>query len=102
MNRTVTIEEAAVAYGNLSVVISRQQQVSQPDTPFAGGQTVVTDNTQIEMRTDQGALKRIRTSANLVDVVKALNTLGATPQDLLSILQTLKSAGALRADLEIV
>ncbi len=102
MNRTVTIEEAAVAYGNLSVVISRQQEVSQPDTPFAGGQTVVTDNTQIEMRTDQGALTRIRTSANLVDVVKALNTLGATPQDLLSILQTLKSAGALRADLEIV
>lgn len=102
MNRTVTIDEAAVAYGNLSVVISRQQQVSQPDTPFGGGQTVVTDNTQIEMRTDQGALKRISTSANLVDVVKALNTLGATPQDLLSILQTLKSAGALRADLEIV
>ena len=73
MNRTVTIEEAAVAYGNLSVVISRQQEVSQPDTPFAGGQTVVTDNRQIEMRTDQGALTRIRTSANLVDVVKALS-----------------------------
>lgn len=102
MNRTVTIEEAAVAYGNLSVVISNQQQVNQPDTPFAGGQTVVTENTQIEMRTDQGSLKRIRTSANLVDVVKALNSLGATPQDLLAILQTLKSAGALRADLEIV
>ena len=102
MNRTVTIEEAAVAYGNLSVVINRQQQVSQPDTPLAGGQTVVTDNTQIEMRSDEGALKRINTSANLMDVVKALNTLGATPQDLLSILQTLKSAGALRADLEIV
>ena len=102
MNRTVTIDEAAVAYGNLSVVISNQQQVSQPDTPFAGGQTVVTENTQIEMRSEQGSLQRVRTSANLADVVKALNALGATPQDLLSILQTLKSAGALRADLEII
>jgi flagellar P-ring protein precursor FlgI len=102
MNRTVTIDEAAVAYGNLSVVISNQQQVSQPDTPFAGGQTVVANNTQIEMRTDTGTIKHMRTSANLADVVRALNALGATPQDLLSILQTLKSAGALHADLEIV
>lgn len=102
MNRTVTIEEAAIAYGNLSVVISNQQQVSQPDTPFGGGQTVVTENTQIEMRADSGAIHRVQTSANLADVVQALNALGATPQDLLSILQTLKSAGALRADLEII
>ncbi|WP_324215755.1 flagellar basal body P-ring protein FlgI [Pusillimonas sp.] len=102
MNRTVTIEEAAIAYGNLSVVISGQQQVSQPDTPFGGGQTVVTENTQIEMRSDSGSIHRVQTSANLADVVQALNALGATPQDLLSILQTLKSAGALRADLEII
>ncbi|HRL20467.1 MAG TPA: flagellar basal body P-ring protein FlgI [Alcaligenes sp.] len=102
MNRSVTIDEAAIAYGNLSVVISRQPQVSQPDTPFGGGQTVVTDSTQIEMRSEGGALQRVRTSANLADVVRALNALGATPQDLLSILQNLKSAGALRADLEII
>jgi flagellar P-ring protein precursor FlgI len=102
MNRTVTIEEAAIAYGNLSVVISRSAEVNQPDTPFAGGQTVVTDNTQIELRSDTGSLQRVSTSANLADVVKALNALGATPQDLLSILQNLKSAGALRADLEII
>lgn len=102
MNRKVTIDEAAIAYGNLSVVISRDQQVSQPDTPFAGGQTVVTDSTEIEMRTDEGSLQRVETSANLADVVRALNALGATPQDLLSILQNLKSAGALRADLEII
>lgn len=102
MNRTVTIDEAAIAYGNLSVVISSQTGVSQPDTPFAGGQTVVTDRTDIEMRTQEGSLQRITTSANLADVVRALNALGATPQDLLSILQNLKSAGALRADLEII
>lgn len=102
MNRSVTIDEAAIAYGNLSVVISREAQVNQPDTPFGGGQTVVTENTQIEMRSDTGSLHRVNTSANLADVVKALNALGATPQDLLSILQNLKSAGALRADLEII
>ena len=102
MNRTVTIDEAAIAYGNLSVVISRNSQVSQPDTPFGGGQTVVTDSTDIELRSDTGSLQRVTTSANLADVVKALNALGATPQDLLSILQNLKSAGALRADLEII
>lgn len=102
MNRTVTIDEAAIAYGNLSVTISRQEQVNQPDTPFAGGQTVVTENTDIEMRSEGGSLQRISTSANLADVVRALNALGATPQDLLSILQNLKSAGALRADLEII
>ncbi|CAM5194972.1 Flagellar P-ring protein OS=Castellaniella defragrans (strain DSM / CCUG 39792 / 65Phen) OX=1437824 GN=flgI PE=3 SV=1 [Castellaniella denitrificans] len=102
MNRTVTIDEAAIAYGNLSVTISPQQQVSQPTTPFGGGETVVTNNTQIEMRSEGGAIRRVTTSANLADVVRALNALGATPQDLLSILQNLKSAGALRADLEVI
>src|SRR3546814_3135104 len=100
MKRTVTIDEAAIAYGNLSVVISNEPVVNQPDTPFGGGQTVVTNNTQIAMRSETGTIKHVRTSANLADVVQALNALGATPQDLLSILQTLKAAGALHADLE--
>ncbi len=102
MNRTVMIEEAAVAFGNVSVVINRQNEVYQPDTPFTDGQTVVAPNTQIEVRQEGGALQRVRTSANLADVVKALNALGATPQDLLSILQAMKAAGALRAELEII
>ena len=102
MNRTVTIDEAAIAHGNLSVIISQGTDVNQPDTPFAGGQTVVADRTDIELRSEGGSLQRISTSANLADVVRALNSLGASPQDLLSILQNLKSAGALRADLEII
>lgn len=102
MNRTVMIEEAAVAHGNLSVTINRTNDVVQPDTPFGGGQTVVTPNTQIEVRQDNGYLQRVKTSANLADVVKALNALGATPQDLLAILQAMQSAGALRAELEII
>jgi len=54
------------------------------------------------MRSEDGALKRLRTGVNLMDVVRGLNSLGASPQDLIAILQTLKSAGALRADLEII
>ena len=102
MNRTVTIDEAAIAFGNLSVTINREENVVQPTTPLGGGETVVTENTNIEMRAQDGSLQRVRTSANLADVVRALNALGATPQDLLNILQNLKSAGALRADLEII
>jgi len=102
MNRTVMIDEAAIAHGNLSVIINRQTAVSQPDTPFAGGQTVVAPSSEIEMRQDGLSLQRVNTSANLADVVKALNALGATPQDLLAILQAMKSAGALRAELEII
>ncbi|WP_304502633.1 flagellar basal body P-ring protein FlgI [Bordetella sp. LUAb4] len=102
MNRTVMIEEAAVAHGNLSVVVNQTNAVSQPNTPFGGGQTVVVPNTQIDVRQENGSLQRVRTSANLADVVRALNALGATPQDLLAILQAMQTAGALRAELEII
>ncbi len=102
MNRNVTIEESAVAHGSLSVVVSRGAEVSQPDTPFAGGRTVVVPTTDIRMRQASGALKEVKTSASLSEVVSALNALGATPQDLVSILQAMHAAGALRAELEIL
>ena len=102
MNRTVMIEESAVAHGNLSVIVNQTNNVYQPDTPFTAGQTVVVPQTDIEIRKDGGALQRMRTSANLADVVNALNALGATPQDLLAILQAMQTAGALRAELEII
>ncbi len=102
MNQTVTLDEAAVAYGNLSVVIDRSLEVSQPDTPFGGGQTVVTPTTRVQVESQPGQLQHLKTGVKLTDVIKALNSLGASPQDLLSILQSLKSAGALRAELEII
>ncbi|AOB31043.1 flagellar biosynthesis protein FlgI [Bordetella sp. H567] len=102
MNRTVMLEESAVAHGNLSVVVNQTNAVSQPNTPFGGGQTVVVPNTQIDVRQENGSLQHVRTSANLADVVRALNALGATPQDLLAILQAMQTAGALRAELEII
>ncbi|CAD5358471.1 flagellar basal body P-ring protein [Enterobacter cancerogenus] len=101
MNRHVTLNACAIAQGNLTVEVSRNQQVNQPDTPLAGGQTVVTNNTQIALREQGGSLQSVNTSADLNSVVRALNSLGATPNDLMSILQSMKSAGCLNARLEI-
>lgn len=102
MNREVMLDNCAVAQGNLSVTVNQQNVVSQPNTPLAGGQTVVTPQTQIDVRQTGGALKRINSSASLNNVVRALNALGATPMDLMSILQAMQSAGCLRAKLEII
>jgi flagellar P-ring protein precursor FlgI len=101
MNQMVTLQNCAVAHGNLSVVINTQPVVSQPGA-FSNGQTVVAKQSQIQMKQDNGALKLVTAGANLADVVKALNALGATPADLMSILQAMKAAGSLRADLEII
>jgi flagellar P-ring protein precursor FlgI len=101
MNRTVTLEAAAVAHGNLSVTITSTPIVSQP-APLSGGQTTVVEKTDIQLKQDGGALLKVPAAANLADVVKALNALGANPADLLAILQALKAAGALRADLEVI
>ncbi|MCS2158645.1 flagellar basal body P-ring protein FlgI [Scandinavium sp. H11S7] len=102
MNREVTLDNCAVAQGNLSVTVNRSAQVSQPDTPFAGGSTVVTPQTQIDLRQSGGAMQSIRSSANLNNVVRALNTLGASPLELMSILQSMQTAGCLRAKVEII
>ena len=102
MNRDVTLDTCAVAQGNLSVVVNQSSNVSQPNTPLAGGQTVVTPSTDISVRQNGGSLQRVQSSASLNNVVRTLNALGATPIDLMSILQAMKTAGCLRADLEII
>jgi flagellar P-ring protein precursor FlgI len=101
MNRAVTIEECAVAHGNLSVTISPANAVSQP-APLSGGQTVVTTNANIDLKQEERQLVQLKAGANLADVVKALNAVGANPQDLIAILQAMKQAGSLRAELEII
>ncbi|MDR2507478.1 MAG: flagellar basal body P-ring protein FlgI [Candidatus Accumulibacter sp.] len=101
MNQTVMIEACAVAHGSLSVVVNTEQQVSQPGA-LSGGQTVTTRQSDIEINQQPGTLMPVKAGANLADVVKAINALGANPQDLLSILQAMKAAGSLRADLEII
>lgn len=85
MNQKVTLDACAVAHGSLSVVVAPAD---------AGG--------DVQVKQDGGSLMALKAGANLADVVKALNSLGANPLDLLAILQALKAAGALRADLEII
>lgn len=101
MNQTVRINDCAVAHGNLSVVINTEPVVSQPN-PLSGGRTVAAQKSQIEMNQGGGALQVVRGGASLADVIKGLNSLGANPQDLVSILQAMKAVGALRAELEII
>ncbi|OJZ21191.1 MAG: flagellar biosynthesis protein FlgI [Thiobacillus sp. 65-29] len=101
MNQQVTLDPSAVSHGNLSVIISSEPVISQP-APFSQGQTVVTAQSQIEIRQQAGEVMLLKGGATLADVVKALNSIGATPQDLLAILQALKASGALRAELEVI
>jgi flagellar P-ring protein FlgI len=101
MNQTVTLSECAVAHGNLSVTINSTPVISQPGA-LSGGETVVAQKSDIAIRQDAGSLVQLSAGAKLADVVKALNSLGATPQDLLAILQAMKAAGALNAELEVI
>ncbi|MCA3181925.1 MAG: flagellar basal body P-ring protein FlgI [Burkholderiaceae bacterium] len=101
MNQTVTLAPSAVAHGNLSVSISTTPVVSQP-SPFSQGSTVATEKADITIKQDGAALMMLEAGAKLSDVVKALNSLGATAQDLIAILQALKAAGSLKAELEII
>ncbi|MGE5650146.1 flagellar basal body P-ring protein FlgI [Noviherbaspirillum sp. UKPF54] len=101
MNQSVTLDSCAVSHGNLQVVINTEPVISQP-APFSGGQTVVAQTSQIEIKKEPGQVLLLKGGANLADVVKALNAIGATPQDLLAILQAMKAAGSLRAELEVI
>jgi len=101
MNQEVTLETCAISHGNLTVSISTEPQVSQPG-PLSGGQTVVTQTAQVDVKAAPGKVLMLKGGANLAEVVKALNAIGASPQDLLAILQAMKAAGSLRAELEII
>ncbi|MCY0386011.1 flagellar basal body P-ring protein FlgI [Robbsia sp. Bb-Pol-6] len=102
MNRMVTLQVCAVAHGNLSVIVNTTPSVSQPNALSSGGTTTTTQQSTIQVKQEPGALRVIGPGASLAEVVKGLNALGATPGDLMSILQAMKAAGALNADLEII
>jgi flagellar P-ring protein FlgI len=101
LNDAVTLSACAVAHGSLSVTISTTPVVSQPN-PLSAGQTVAGERSDIAISQQGGALIQMPAGAKLADVVKALNALGATPMDLLAILQAMKSAGALHAEIEVI
>jgi len=125
LGENVRISTVAIAHGNLSIQIKERLNVSQP-LPFApappagtppiaippregtgaivapGGATVVTPESSVTVKEDAGPILIVPSGANLGEVVRALNAIGATPRDLISILQSIKAAGALQADLEVL
>ena len=92
MGSDVRISTVAVAHGNLTITITNQVDVSQP-APFSDGETVVTDNPEITVAEEQTNLMVVPEGVTISDLVKALNAIGVTPRDLISILQAIKAAG---------
>jgi flagellar P-ring protein precursor FlgI len=124
MGENVRISTVAVAHGNLSIEIKEEKKVSQP-LPFApappeggapaagtganqnvimgpGGQTVVTPESQVTAIEEKKRMILLPQGVTIQDVVRGLNAIGASPRDLITILQTIKAAGALQADLKII
>lgn len=100
LGQDVRLSRVAVAHGNLQIVVSETQQVSQPG-PFSDGQTVVTPQTDVQVQEQNNQLMLME-GATLQELVDGLNSIGATPRDLISIIRTLKAAGSLHAEVEVI
>jgi flagellar P-ring protein precursor FlgI len=101
MGRDVRVSTVAVAQGNLTVTISETPQVSQP-APFSRGRTRVVPRTRIGVQEDGKKLAMVQEGVSLQQVVDGLNALGIGPRDLIAILQAIKAAGAIQADIEVM
>lgn len=101
LNQAVTLGACAIAHGNLAITISSTPVISQPN-PLSRGVTVVSEIADVTITQEPGNVVQVPSSPQLTDVVRALNALGVTPQDLLAILQAIKAAGALNAELEVI
>jgi len=101
MGENVRISTVAVSHGGLSVVIQEEPVISQP-SPFGEGRTVVTKDREVSVEEEESHLMVLPSGVSLGDVVKALNAVGVTPRDLIAILQAMKGAGALSAELVIM
>jgi len=102
MGENVRIATIAIAHGNLSIQVNRQDNVSQP-LPFSrGGETVVTSDRQMTVEEGRNPLFLVESGVSIGEVVRALNALGVSPRDLIGIFQALKAAGALQAELQII
>ena len=101
MGSNVSIDEVAVAQGGLTVKITKTREVSQP-LPFSQGRTVTTPRQSVNAQEGSGNLLVLPSTASVGDVVAALNSVGATPRDIIAILQAMKAAGALHAEMELI
>ena len=102
MGEHVRVSRVALAHGNLNIAIRAETQVSQPNALSNTGQTQVVTNTDVQVGEEVRSLSIVGGEITLGDVVAALNALGATPRDLISIFYALKRAGALNAELEVI
>jgi flagellar P-ring protein FlgI len=102
MGGAVTLGPCSILHGNLAIEITTQFQVSQPNPLSNGGQTVVVPQTQVQASETPAQLIQLKEGATVEELVRGLQTLGATARDIVSILQAIKAAGALEADLEVL
>ena len=109
MGEHVRLASMAISHGNLTIKIQTDFNVSQPNAPLAlgrgartGGETVVTPDVDLDVKEEKGRVIQVDGSVTLGDLVKALNSLGVTPRDLVAVLTAAKAAGALQADLELI
>jgi len=101
IGENVTISTVAVAHGNLTVTIKKSTDVVQPE-PLAGGETVATPQNEVTIEEEDVKVMPLPGSATIGELVKGLNSIGVSPRDLISILQSIKASGALQAELEII
>lgn len=101
LSHNVRISTVAVAHGNISVTIKTTEEVSQPPS-FSEGETEKTEETEIKVTEEEGKIVILSKENTIQDLVAALNTIGASPRDIVSIIQKIKAAGALHAKLELI
>ena len=102
MGADVRVSTVAIAQGNLTIRITEMPQVSQPE-PFSQGETKITPRTDIEIQDSQDhKLALVRSGVSLQQLVNGLNALGVGPRDMIAILQAIKAAGALQAEIEVM
>lgn len=101
INSKVKVQPAAVSHGSLTVTISENPLVSQPG-PLSAGETVVTPQSNVEVKEEKNHMFVFNPGVSLDEIVQAVNNVGAAPSDLVAILEALKSAGALRAELMVI
>ena len=101
MGGNVSVDECAITQGGLSIHVTKNTDVSQPD-PLTYGSTIVANNTNVKVKDKPSSTIVLPATANVSDIVGALNAVGATPRDTISILQAMKASGALHAELELI
>ena len=101
INSAVRLSPAAISHGKLIVRIDEKPQVSQP-APLGNGETTVTPASEIEVEEEGDRVSLLSPGASLSSLVDALNTLGVSPSDLVAILEALKQAGALKAEMVVI